>query len=40
MDTVFIYSLSDSFGVKYIGKTNNLKQRLYRHIFDAKTKKN
>ena len=39
METIKIYTLSDSNGVKYIGKTTNINKRLYRHIFDAKTKK-
>jgi len=39
MEKIKIYTLSDSSGVKYIGKTKNLKQRYYQHIFDGKTKK-
>lgn len=39
METIKIYTLSDSNGIKYIGKTTDIKKRLYRHIFDAKTKK-
>ncbi|TXG84773.1 MAG: hypothetical protein E6R13_02760, partial [Spirochaetes bacterium] len=36
MEKIYIYTLSDSLGVRYVGKTKNLKLRLYRHIFDAK----
>jgi len=38
MKKVIIYTLSDSNGIKYIGKTKDIKKRYYRHIFDAKTK--
>jgi len=37
-ESIIIYCLEDSDGIKYIGKTNNLNQRLYRHIFDATNK--
>lgn len=37
-ESIIIYSLEDNDGVKYIGKTNNVTKRLYRHIFDATTK--
>jgi hypothetical protein len=36
MDKIYIYTLSDSLGVRYIGQTKNIKLRLYRHIYDAK----
>lgn len=38
MKTTFIYSLSDpnTNEIKYIGKTNNLKYRLWSHIHEAK----
>lgn len=29
---VFIYSLSDKTGIRYIGKTTNIKRRLYNHL--------
>ena len=45
MKNVYIYTLSDQSGIKYVGKTVNIKIRLYRHIYDAvyynkSTKKN
>jgi hypothetical protein len=36
MKIIYIYTLSDSLGVRYVGQTKNTKLRLYRHIFDAK----
>lgn len=38
----YIYTLSDKSGIRYIGKTNNLKMRLKNHIVEAhsKTKNN
>jgi len=36
MEKIYIYTLSDSLGVRYVGQTKNLKLRFYRHIFDAK----
>ncbi len=36
METIYIYTLSDSLGVRYVGQTKNLKLRYYRHIFDGK----
>jgi len=36
MKTIYIYTLSDSLGVRYVGQTKNTKLRFYRHIFDAK----
>ena len=40
METIKIYTLSDSNGVKYVGKSININHRFNRHIFDAKNKKN
>lgn len=39
MREVIIYTLADEIGVRYIGKTMSLKNRMYRHIYDAKTKR-
>jgi len=39
MREIKIYTLSDETGVKYVGKTSDTKKRLYRHVYDAKTKK-
>lgn len=36
MTKVFIYTLSDKTGIRYVGKTNNIKRRLYNHISDIK----
>lgn len=36
METILIYTLSDSLGVRYVGQTKNPKKRLYRHIYDCK----
>lgn len=35
-EKVYIYTLSDSSGVRYIGQTKRIKDRFYRHIFDGK----
>ena len=34
-----IYTLSDDHGVRYIGKTKNIKYRYYRHIYESKNGK-
>ncbi len=34
----YIYTLSDSTGIRYVGKTNNLKIRLKNHINEANSK--
>lgn len=40
MDKIYIYLLKDNKGtVRYVGKTNNPKSRLYSHIAEAKRKK-
>lgn len=41
MDNIFIYCLSDKYGnIRYVGKTKQyLKQRLYAHIIECKTKR-
>ena len=41
MKTTFIYSLSDpdTFEIRYIGKANNLKYRLWAHLNEAKNDK-
>lgn len=40
MEKTYIYTLSDTNGdVRYIGKTSYLKQRLYSHIKECRTKK-
>ncbi len=36
MEKIIIYTLSDKLGVRFVGKTKNLKNRLYKHIFNAK----
>ena len=36
MGKIYIYTLSDNLGVKYVGQTKNIKLRFYRHIYDAK----
>jgi len=36
METIYIYTLSDKLGVRYVGQTKNPKRRYYRHIFDGK----
>ena len=38
MRDIIIYTLSDKSGAKYVGKTISLENRLYRHLYDAKTK--
>jgi hypothetical protein len=35
-EKIYIYTLSDSSGVRYVGQTKKLKNRFYRHIFDGK----
>jgi len=35
---VNIYTLSDSTGIRYVGKTNNIKRRLRNHINEANQK--
>ena len=35
MNTIKIYTLSDSNTIRYIGQTNNPKKRIYKHIFEA-----
>lgn len=35
MDGVYIYTLSDMNGIKYVGKTNNIKTRYKNHINEA-----
>jgi len=34
-----IYTLSDNYGVRYIGKTKDIKYRYYRHIYESKNGK-
>ncbi len=36
MGKIYIYTLSDNLGVRYVGQTKNLNLRFYRHIFDAR----
>ena len=36
MEIIYIYTLSDATGVRYIGQTKDIKKRLYRHIRDGK----
>lgn len=35
MEKIYIYTLSDFSGIRYVGQTKNLKSRFYRHIFDG-----
>jgi predicted GIY-YIG superfamily endonuclease len=37
METVFIYGLTNSKGdLRYVGKTNDIKKRLRKHLQDSK----
>jgi hypothetical protein len=38
MEKIYIYTLSDNLGVRYIGKTKDIKTRLYRHVYEANKK--
>lgn len=38
METIKIYVLSDSSGIRYVGQSKRPSKRYYRHIFDAKQK--
>ncbi len=41
MKIIYIYSLSDPNGnIRYIGKTTNIKRRLYSHIAESKQNNN
>jgi hypothetical protein len=37
MENVYIYTLSDNTGIRYVGKTNNLKLRKLGHINESKS---
>lgn len=39
MKDVYIYTLSDSKGIRYVGKTNNIKRRYENHISEVNNKK-
>ena len=34
---ILIYTLSDNYGIRYVGKTNNLKLRKLAHINESKS---
>lgn len=39
MKCVYIYTLSDSTGIRYVGKTNNIRRRKRSHINESKSNK-